>query len=49
MYTTGSPFLYMFHIKFGFGWLSGFREEIFEYYGDIHVYYPGKGSDQPLW
>ena len=30
----------MLHIKFGFDWPSGFRGEMFEYYGDIHVYCP---------
>ena len=39
----------MFHIKFGFDWPSGFRGEMFEYYGDIHVYCPGVGAYEPLW
>ena len=38
----------MLHIKFGFDWPSGFREELFEYYGHIHVYSPGAGADNPL-
>ena len=44
-----SLFLRMLHIKFGFDWPSGFREEDdFEYYGHIHVYSPGAGADNPL-
>ena len=40
----------MLHIKFRFDWPSGFRgeEKMFEYYGDIHVYCPGVGADEPL-
>ena len=40
-----SLFLRMLHIKFGFDWPSGFREE------DVchtHVYSPGAGADNPL-
>ena len=29
-----SPFLIMLHIKFGFDWPSGFKEDV-EYYGHI--------------
>ena len=43
-----SLFLRMIHIKFGFDWPSGFREEMFEYYGHTHVYSPGAGADNPL-
>ena len=32
----------MFHIKFGFNRL------MFEYYGHIHVYSPGAGTDNPI-
>ena len=41
-----SPFLTMLHIKFGFDWPSGFREE---YYGHIHLQYiaPGQGQTTP--
>ena len=35
----------MLHIKFGFDWPSGFREE---YYGHIHVFSPGAGADNTL-
>ena len=39
----------MLHIKFGFDWPSGFREEKrFEYYGHTYVYSPGAGADNPL-
>ena len=34
------------NIKFGFDWPSCFREE--EYYGYIHVFCPGVGSDVSL-
>ena len=34
----------MLHIKFGF--VS--EEKMFEYYGNIHVYCPGVGADEPL-
>ena len=34
----------MLHIKFGFDWPSGFREED----GLTHVYSPGAGADNPL-
>ena len=39
-----SLFLRMLHKKFGFDWLSDFRED----YGHIHVYSPGAGVDNPL-
>ena len=38
----------MLHVKFGFDWPSGFREEDVEYYDNIHVYCPGVGADEPL-
>ena len=38
----------MLHIKFGFDWPSGFREEDYEYYGHIHVHSPEAGTDNPL-
>ena len=39
----GSPCL---HIKFGFDWPSGFREDLyFQYYDKIHEYCPGVGAD----
>ena len=38
----------MLHVKFGFGWPSDFRTEEFEYYGNIHVYCPEKGLDEPM-
>ena len=34
-----------FHMKFGFDWPSGFRGEVFHYYGYIHIYSPGAGAD----
>ena len=37
----------MLHIKFGFDLPSGL-EKMFEYYGNIHVYCPGVGADEPL-
>ena len=43
-----SPFMH--HIKFGFDWPSGFKgEERLEYYGNVHVYCPRVGADEPLW
>ena len=33
---------------FGFDWPSDFREEGLENGGNIHVYSPGAGSDDPL-
>ena len=41
------PFLRMLHMKFGFDWPSGFMGEMFHYYGNIHVYSPGAGADNP--
>ena len=38
----------MLHIKFGFDSPSGSEEKMFEYYGNIHVYCPGVGADEPL-
>ena len=42
-----SPYLMMLHIKFGFNWLSGFREDV-SYYGHIHVYNPGARTDNRM-
>ena len=42
-----SPFPRMLHMKFGFDWPSGFRGEMFHYYGNIHVYSPEAGADNP--
>ena len=36
------------HIKFGFNWPSGSEEKMFEYYGNIPVYYPGVWAYEPL-
>ena len=44
----GSPFPSMLPIEFGFDCPSSFRKRIFEYDGNIHVYCPGLGADQPL-
>ena len=38
----------MLHIKIGFDWPSGFRGEMFEYYGNIHVYCTGVGAYELL-
>ena len=38
----------MLNIKFGFDWPRGFREEDFRIFGQIHVYSPGAGVDNPL-
>ena len=36
-------------MKFGFDWPSGFRgEDVSIKYGNIHVYSPGAGADNPL-
>ena len=43
-----SLFLRMLQIKFGIDWPSALREEMFEYFGPIHVYSPGIGADKPL-
>ena len=38
----------MLHVNFGFDWPSGFRGEMFESYGDIHVYCPEEEAYEPL-
>ena len=43
-----SPFQKRFHVKFGFDWSCGFRTEILENGGHIHVYSPGAGTDNPM-
>ena len=44
-----SPFLTMLHIKFGFILIGrAVSEKMFENYGQIHVYSPGAGADNPL-
>ena len=35
-------------MKFGFDWPKGFRENTFENIGQIHVFSPGSGADNPL-
>ena len=42
-----SLFLRMLHIKFGFDW-PAVLEKMFEYFGHIHVYSPGAGTDNPV-
>ena len=34
-------------MKFGFDWPTVSREKMFHYYGNIHVYSPGAGADNP--
>ena len=44
------PFTQMFPIKFDFDWPSAFRKnEYYDYYGFIHVYCPGMGTDPRIW
>ena len=35
-------------MKFGFDWPSVSEEKMFQYHGNIHVYSPGAGADNPL-
>ena len=37
-----------FHVRFGFDWSTVSEENRFKYYGNIHIYCPGKGVDDPL-
>ena len=49
MYTLVSPSYMCFISNLpGFDWPSGFREKIFEYYVDIHLYCPRVGADRPI-
>ena len=38
----------MRYIKFGFDWPSDFREDMFEYYGNIQVFCHWLGAVEPL-
>ena len=42
------PFLLMLHINFALIGQAVSEEKMFEYYGDIHVYCPGVGAEEPL-